>query len=438
MGLGSRGYVFTLVTTMLILIALSLAFFYTAISSPAYADVSNRMDLDELHYYVESLREDAGRAFAISGQRATAYAVNHVILTNETFDGYVMENCTSFRYHVDGVEAALAELMVCGTLENTVQPATDIRKYMRNNTVLDWTDRVDAVGYNVTVEFRNMSIALYEPWHYAIVSEIDLTVLDESSGNRYIGRGLPVTSIVSIEPLEDPMHYTTTGVPAAIHGFKRCPDTGVVNGSVLDDWIDSGCYLPSTTEYDAPSFFDRMEGRANLSSKFLDRAADTLFMVGDRPGNISLESLVNLDLLSEYNVSVNGNLSQVDYLYWSNVSSRCTVEGMTRHPGFRLDIEHATEYGVRGLNCLATVTHDGGTDLFIPPRMTVPVDTTVTWVEAAGVEHHLVAIGFGGDAWEGDRTLHAGSSFKWLFNETGTYTVVCADHDGDFHLDVVD
>ena len=108
MVLGGRGYIFTMVTSMMVLIILSLVMFQTQVFTPAYEDTLTKISLNELHYFVEALKKDAGRAGAISAQRSAAYTIDHIIKTNESFAGYVMSNCTEFNYYATGVEAAFA------------------------------------------------------------------------------------------------------------------------------------------------------------------------------------------------------------------------------------------------------------------------------------------------------------------------------------------
>jgi len=439
MGLGERGYVFTLVTSMMVIIILSLVMFQTQVFSPSFEDTLTRISLNELHYFVEALKKDAGRACAISGQRSAAYAIDHVIKTNDTFRDYVMKNCTEFNYYTTGIEAALAELMVCGTLENTATPAVGISGYMENNTVLAWVREANAnqtsgLPYNVTVRFKNMSMALYDSWHYVILTEFDFVVQDTSDiRNVYSGYNIPVTSVVDVSIMEDPSNYMRSGIPSMIRRFRECNKTLEVNGSVLDMWIDDGCYNSAGGLYNSPSFFDRLEGSIILDDKFVDRAGVILGKLGETPDDIGLESLVNLDLLVEYNFTVDSNLSQVDYQYWNRVPGICTVDEMYGHPSFRLDIDHAIKYDVKGLNCFVGVTQDMGNDKYSPGSLTIPNGTKVTWVEQFGVGHRLVS---SPSAWAGTENLPSGGSFQWVFDRPDNYVITCADHGGMFILHV--
>jgi hypothetical protein len=442
MGLGEKGYIFTLITALMIMVIMSLILFQTQISSPVYEDTTSKVSLDELHYYVEALKNDAERAIAISGQRASTYATNHIINTNETFSGYGMENCSEFIYYANGSEAALAELMVCGNLTNAAEDTGDIQKYMENNTVTAWMDRVNThppgdTPYNASIRLRNMSMAMYDSWHYMIFSNIDLNVIDPSNGNRYIGYDIPVTSIVGISSIEDPMYSVEFGVPDAIRQYEKCESHQVVNGTVLDEWIDSGCYQSGRMEYGAPSFFDRLEGRKTMSTKSLARYSDTLKALNYTITEIGVESLINLDILETNNVSVNDNLTQIDYLYWNGDISSCSVEGMEEHPEFKVDINHARDYKIQGLNCEVEVDRpdDGNKyDIFKPPKIdNLPAGTKITYVDVTDPlvwgsitrTLHYASKTRG----EGEDTLVPGGKLTWFFNETGDYAITSHPND---------
>lgn len=441
MDVGNRGYVFTLITAVMILTTLSLLIFYTEVASPSYADASNKMSLDELHYFVESLREDASRAISISGQRSATFLIDHIILTNETFAGYRYDNCTTFNYTTRGVEAALAELMVCGTLDNTAKPTRRLDEFMGGNTIGDWMDRVKenqtgGLPYTVDVELMNFTMAQYDPWHFVVVSRFDFVVNDTTSQNTYTGYEDIVTSVVEINSMEDPTYHVKFGVPKTIPRFSECDIVLDITGPVLDDRIDEGCYVAVPNHYRAPSFFDRLEGNDYLSNRFIEQSFEVMSDLGHVPDDIAFASLINLNLLREHDIEVNGNLSQVDYMYWNEFETTCRVDEMSRHAGFRLDTKHAQLWEITTLNCMVDVRNEGS-DAFDPVLMAVPLNTTITFLEKSGLPHTLYETH---DLW-GEATLRPGGTFSWKFKDSGGYTVTCTDPDhtsGDFELSVVE
>jgi hypothetical protein len=425
MVLGDRGFLLTLATVMMSLVILSLILFYTDVTSPTFDDSTNKMSINELHYYAESLKNDASRATAISAQRAASYAIQHVIGTNETMRNYGMANCTGFTYYANGSDAAISELMLCGTLNHAVKPKTDIEAYMKNNTIQDWIGRVNGTRFppfKTRIVFRNMSLAQVDSWHYAVIAEYDIEITDLGTGNAFRAYSTPIMSVIDISTMEDPLQHVRFGVPASVKLFSECPSTTVVNGSVLDGWIDEGCYHSAARERNSPSFFDRLEGNSNLTLKYVDRSSTLLAHYNYTLGEMGLEGLVNAELLKAYNAPFDGNLSQVDYMYMNGIPSSCSVDGMKKHPDFRVDVQHAMDYDISGLDCSVDVFRDGGSGAytFVPQAITVPEKTVISWVERAGISHDVYASGI----WAGTRTLNPSGRLQYGFNDSmGPLTV---------------
>ncbi|MBU0761746.1 MAG: hypothetical protein KKD39_01870 [Candidatus Altiarchaeota archaeon] len=400
MVLNSKGYVYTLLIATLSLITLSLLLFQSQVNSPSFQGSTNKMQVDEMSFFIESLKDDASRAIAISGQRSAAYAIDHVINTNESFRYYTMNNCTSFNYTGDGIQAVLTELIICGNLTNTQYPAEDIDSFMANNTIISWQSKINGQttsfnSYNVTISLRNMDMALIDSWHFLILSEFDIDVCDRDCTNRYVGQRIPITSVVDITTLEDPLYHTKSEgkLVSTLRTFTPCEKKQFLNGSIFDDRIEDGCYISSDDEnYNGPSFFDRLENSIVFDrQRFYFDKYGLYQKLGYYPANISLESLINLALLDEYGVESNPNASQVDSYYWhgrlETIGQNCYVDGMEQHPDFRIDMYHAIKYKVQGLNCHVVFTNTSANPndfRFDPDNLRVPPNTTITFIDQTG------------------------------------------------------
>jgi len=424
MGVGERGYIMTLTTSLMIITVLSLVLFYLDASSPSMEDASDMMTLSEMHYYAASLKKDAGRAVTIAAQRAATYATNHVMLTGEDFGGYGMRNCSDYNYSMVGSGAAIGELMVCGTLLNAVQPTSDIGMYMENNTINEWVNKTNnnrGLPYTTTVRFRNLTLAMYDSWHLVVVSEFDFNITDPTGRNGYRYYYSPIISLVDIKALEDPMQDVRFGLPTAARTYDACESARVVNGTVLDGWVESGCYHSAPSYLNSPSFLDRLEARVNLSDKGFRHSGEVMAAMNYTLGDIGLESMVNLDGLRTYGYLGNGNLSNVDYMYWNGINSTCMVKGMEKHPGLRIDWQHSKFYGVVGLTCTVDVTTGGlGEAVFYPTDVIVPYSSEVVWVEKSGSSYSVTS----GLLWSGVRSLPAYGALAQPFNvSVGVYAV---------------
>ncbi|MFH1835724.1 MAG: hypothetical protein ABH851_06015, partial [Methanobacteriota archaeon] len=122
-------------------------------------------------------------------------------------------------------------------------------------------------------------------------------------------------------------------------------------GSDIDSWIDSECYHPGNRTSEAPSFFDRLEGRTNISQVYQDQADEMAVLLGiPEILDIGLEAMANLDEFDIYNLTIDVGKTWVDYLYFNDLEGDCEVAGMN-HADFRIDLEHGLKYNPVGLNC---------------------------------------------------------------------------------------
>lgn len=73
---------------------------------------------------------------------------------------------------------------------------------------------------------------------------------------------------------------------------------------------------------------------------------------------------------------------------------------------------------------------------FEPAELTVPVGTTVTWINEGPTDHTTVAFDGGAKIWDSD-ILAAGDEYAFTFEEAGSYDYVCGLHpDMTAHIDV--
>ncbi|MBM3309378.1 MAG: hypothetical protein FJY77_03905 [Candidatus Altiarchaeales archaeon] len=409
----NKGYIYTLITVMLILIIISLISYYIVISTPSVGDVVARIRTDELYYFVESVKMDYDRSISVSGQRAFAYLIDYSMGKRVFFDGYVMRNCTDFNYDVNGSQAAAVELMLCGTLYGSKMP----KDFMENQTILNWVDRITAKGdeMNFIVEARPREIKIipYDSRNFFIVSKLDLIVYDKLNESFYRGYNMPVVSKINIDNMEDPTYPVRTGSHDLIRYFTPCEPYSEVNATTVEVWVDSECY---NAEGNSPSFFDRLDGSLNRSEKYVQQSRD-VEKLGLTQQVIGLESFVDLDKLASHNLTVNYNNSWVDYYYWNDISAYCSITGLGKHKNLKVDFYHADKYSIKGLNCSITVENS-----FTPGWLAFPVNSTVTWLNANVAESCILDVNAQG--WQ-EVELAPGEQYSWLFNETGTYTMSC-------------
>ena len=208
-----RGFLFTIATIILIIPLIYLVSFYSSVSETQMEDTISTIRCDELHYYVEDVRRDMERAVTIFGRRAAAYAIDEIIntppstfLSNYTFNctKYCHVNCTTFIHPENGSEAAIAELIVCGTLHGK-----NVTK-MLNNTLPEWiegiTEEGRLMGFDVNITPFKIKVVPIDAWHFATIVENKVRVSDKEGLCFYTESIMTAISNSSIIGLEDPLY----------------------------------------------------------------------------------------------------------------------------------------------------------------------------------------------------------------------------------------
>lgn len=219
-----RGYGFTITIVVISALLVSSLVFYTQTYRSRVEDTSTRITVDKVHDFVEDVKRDLGRAAEICAKRAVVYAINdakeRAIAGDPALVDYTYRKCTDFEYDGNGSQAAVVELMLCGTLDGVKVDS------MANNSLEDWRMRVEDKGRQLDlvtdVAVRDVEIPLYDPWHFAVIVYINLNVSDEKNPGSYEGYSLPVLSMVSIVGLEDPLYQAYLADPRVPNVFHPC------------------------------------------------------------------------------------------------------------------------------------------------------------------------------------------------------------------------
>ncbi|VVB52119.1 Immune inhibitor A peptidase M6 [uncultured archaeon] len=157
------------------------------------------------------------------------------------------------------------------------------------------------------------------------------------------------------------------------------------------DEVNVSCYQPSNptsynttcNAYPGPSFFDRLDGRYNLSELYAQQSQDAY-----NTTLIGLETLVSPYEIDDHSIQVHEDATWIDYLYWQDVKG-CAVVGSCSsnlYP-FILDCAHAHVLGLstecETIPCNAsttttTTTTTSTTTTTIPTTTSIPPTTTTT------------------------------------------------------------
>jgi hypothetical protein len=275
-----RGVFFTLGIVLLIIPLILLVVFYYSAETTKTQDTISKIRCDGLHYFVEDIRGDLSRALVIFGRRAAIYAIDEVVSTGRPLTDYAFNcsercglDCARFDYGMNGSTAALAELMLCGTLHGQEVP------YMINHSVGQWLSRIAEHGhdmnYNVSIRVRDLRIVQEDPWSFRVSANASFDVFDGSGTCYFAGDSVMTESRTTIVGLEDPLYPLNTN--AYVIKFIR------------------NCSSPIKTEYLAGCSADAEspgQGRASGNIVFASNIDLETYCVGSAPEKINNEILV--------------------------------------------------------------------------------------------------------------------------------------------------
>ena len=219
MNINKKGYIYTLSAVILILILIFFILFISRFTETEIEDVTGKIRCDELHFFVEDVKVDLERGLMITGRRATIYAISNQIMGSSKISSSYKFNCTpscsycsDFNYSGVGAEAAIAELMFCGTLYGVENP------YMTNHTVKKWIDKLkehaNKTGFVVEITPTNFKISPYGAWNFTSSLEFRVNINDTTDMCFFSLYDATIDFITPINDIEDPLYTMNTGYKA--------------------------------------------------------------------------------------------------------------------------------------------------------------------------------------------------------------------------------
>ena len=209
--------------------------YMATVSNTKTIDTISKIRCDELHYFVEDIRWDLSRAMVIFGRRAAIYSIDNIVENERPLNDYVFVcspqcnvNCSVFGLEVNGSEAALSELMLCGTLfGNNVS-------FMVNHTLSQWLERIEDRGgelhFNTSIDVVGLHVIPNGPWGFTVYVNSTFDVVDFSDTCFYEGGSEVSESYTSILGLEDPIFPLHTN-SYVVKFFENC--TADIRGRTL-------------------------------------------------------------------------------------------------------------------------------------------------------------------------------------------------------------
>jgi len=290
-----KGFFLTIATILLILPLIFLISYYTGISETGREDAMGKMRCDELHYFVEDVRKDMERSVTIFGRRAAIYALDHIVETGNSLKDYTFTctpqcdvDCNEFSFDDTGSEAAIAELILCGTLfgENAT--------YMMNNTIPEWTRRIEEraleMHFVTNLSVAELRVVPMDAWHFALIVDYKIKAYDEGGMCFYTENIMRAMSSTSIIGLEDPLYILQTE-GRVMKYIDNCSAPLYINKVAGCSWSNQG----NGTMTGTALMYDGNIGNLNDLADYCNNTPQEILgqqiLVLDKAGGITCNSL---------------------------------------------------------------------------------------------------------------------------------------------------
>ncbi len=221
---------------------------YKEIPGTEMRDMAGRARCDKVHYFIEDIKSDMGRALEISTRRAMIASIEYVAEEGAGLGDYRFNctlncgiNCSEFEYDMIGSTAALTELIICGTLHGRNNSK------MKNHTFPLWYRKIlnysKRMNYQVDLEILSMELGQMDAWNIYTSPLIRWRVQDVNDMCFYEDVVDDINVNTSIIGLQDPLYplntnmfvwktITNCSINISTERIVGCSASNMSNGSV--------------------------------------------------------------------------------------------------------------------------------------------------------------------------------------------------------------
>ncbi|HIK02383.1 TPA: hypothetical protein H1012_00875 [archaeon] len=347
----TKGLVTTMAAVIIIVVIFSIVAIKIEQSREQGQSLAYKVRCDELSSFLDDITRDLQRATSITAKRAAVYST-----------GLVTHNGTVFA----SADTALNEMILNASLNNT--KVSDLK----NETLENWTEKIStlavqrgfATNLNISLFVVNTTpVSHSEFWARIRIQGLSI---NDSFGYCDFAGNIPretnwINGNVSISGFEDLLYvYMAKGYVSRTIVFDATPVALHDDSNVLTQDLLNKKYH---AVYDAPSFFERLEGRLATGNDtarhnyYLGKAAQALndngVLVTTENVTIGMETFVDVNELQTYvptevqAAMIKTNQSVIDHIFFGPANKGKKVENISvSYPWFRMDDAHATTYGI--------------------------------------------------------------------------------------------
>ncbi len=306
-----KGIFYSAIVMMLLAPIILYIIFYLGVSETQLEEVYTKIKGDRIAGYATSIEQDLPRALEITSKVAIGTAISYIDMNG---------------IPLDNADERIIEVMENGTIYGSEF------ELFESDSIKDWIAAIEEkghlYGFETNISTLSLEIKPYDSFNVLLSALISVNITDNRDMEIY--RIYNESIVVSIEGFEDPLYSLNT------NGLlkRKFAQAGMMIDGVteLDTAISNGLYMNSA---DGPSFFDRLEGRLETSTKYSSMATN----------QIGVETIVYLPDLSAAGLPIKPEQISIDYIYFNSTNIGYPVNN-TIHSWLRLGDEHADIYNV--------------------------------------------------------------------------------------------
>jgi hypothetical protein len=308
-----RGFTYLLVTSFMIVVILMIFF---SGSRYKYQDQEElqQVRIRAMNDFMRSLNTDVHRASYISAFRSMLALEDYVTTTGQ----YFADINSSFR-----------ETFFYGTINST--NSTIMQNSTFNDYLLKVQNLAQSTGISLGMNVTNIHMSQPDPWTINVYVMLNITATDVKNTASWNTYEEYVTNI-PIENLRDPLYSKNTlnRVPNTIRRLNTSTLVDGTDTTNLQTHINGSYYIASTY---APNFIMRFEGRIDADPN-------------------GIESIVDIQALSDQEITVYEDRVKIDYIYFNDISTDkvCNVENLSSEMYFVIPSNRINLYQIVGLN----------------------------------------------------------------------------------------
>lgn len=311
--MNKKGFAYILIVSLLLVVVITI--FLTS-NKFKYQDrtESQHIRIKSTNDFVKNLNTDIHRSSYIASYRALISLENSI---------------TSSGIFLEDIQESFRETFFYGTIAG--EPAN----LMSNSSFELYIQKVNALGSQkgliIDINVTNINLSHSDPWVLDVVvnASVNISDRDRLASWTYIKE---YKTKVPIIDLRDPLYgvYTENKIPNTIRylNYSNLVNSGDPN--TLIKHLNESYYLPSIY---APTYIMRFENNSN-------------------PDPNGIESVVNIQTLSDQGLEVYSNRVKIDYIYFTDSASDkiCAVENIPSDLNFVANSDRISLYELDELN----------------------------------------------------------------------------------------